>query len=125
MLLNPNDINWKQVGVYALFIIALIVSVYFNFKPRSISVTESDKEVARLRSVRDSAMAFSLEKSISIQNYWKNTAKSYLARAKSLEKKDSTNRYYYEKEKGKISHYTSAVSNHVADSILRAAKIRQ
>lgn len=125
MLPNPNDINWKQVGTYALFIIAFGISIYFNFNPRLVPATESDKEVARLRSVRDSAMAFSLEKSISIQKYWQKTANSYLARAKSLEKKDSTNKYYYEKEKGKIQHYTSAMSNHVADSILRAAKIRQ
>lgn len=118
------NLNKTTVIVVVAFAIVLGVSLYFNFRPRAIPITESDKEVIRLRSVRDSALNFSLQKSISIQNYWQKVAEVRMDKVKELEKKDSTNRFYYEKEKRKIPTYTPATRNHVVDSILRANRLR-
>lgn len=114
----PNPANWNKIKVVLvlLFFILFSISVFFNFRPGPILITESDKEVQRLRAVRDSSLNFALNSSLD---------RTKLAEKKVIvyKTKDSIIEFNLKQYEKIIPKFSPSQRKHLTDSLFRAAGI--
>lgn len=120
----------KKIILYVVFAVLLGVSIYFNFS-NHFDLSAKDEQINSLKNYRDSTLNSELQKSIDNELKSKTTADSAIAKAneyqttiKSLNKRDSINRFYFEIQKKQIPYLTAVGRNRMLDSILLAAHIR-
>ena len=111
----------KSNYIILILSVALCVSVYFNCNKPADPQNEA---VEQLRKSRDSIQSFNQAASEKRQIEWEKKAESAKRTIEQLLLKDSTNKFYYAKEKAKIPHYDNRTRNHIVDSILHSAGIR-